>query len=1678
MPPEPLPWDRKDFFKERKHERSESVGSVARWRDSSHHRDLNRWGSTEFRRPPGHGKQGGWHMYSQEPGHGYGVSRSGDKMLEEDSRPSASRDGKYGRSSRDNRGSSGHRDWRGHSWEATNGSPNLSRRPSDMNSDRRSVDDSTTYSSHPHSDSVNTREQHQLKDLHDKMGAVNELGAAPRCDKENSSIDWKPLKWNRSGSLSSRGSGFSHSSSSRSMAGTDSNEAKPDLKPKNITAIESHSGEGTACVTSSMPSEDTASRKKPRLNWGEGLAKYEKKKVERPDAGANKDGSVSSAGNMEPCNFISSNLVDKSPKVTGFSDCASPATPSSVACSSSPGVDDKLLEKIANADNNLSNSSDSPATGFRNHLQKFYLNLDKLDIDSLNNLGSSIVELVQSDDPSSEDSCLVRSNAIKTLLIWKADISKVLEVTESEIDLLENELKSLKSDSVDRYQSPEALGSQQADSSIKIYEEQEVSQKVIRPVPLKIISSDEPNIEKMPLSTNLCSIHDNDKEEDIDSPGSATSKFVEPLPLVKAVSSRDTGGYDNLSRDMDTVQSTSMKCLVRCTTRKDPSVSACNDFNTPMDVKETFGANTCSIYEDTYNSIIASNKESANKAHGVFAKLVPNDCKKLVNMGVSNDSSCHTFVMEKFAEKKRLEKVKEKVAALKFKALHHLWKEDMRLLSIKKCRPKSHKKNEPSSSNLKNRSSIRSRFPFPGGNHLSLVPTSELIDFASKLLSKSQTQIQRNTLKMPALILDEKEKMVTRFISSNGLIEDPLATEKERNMINPWTSEEKEIFLEKFAVFGKDFRKIASFLDHKTTADCVEFYYKNHKSECFQKLKTKDVGKLGKSYAARTNLMASGITWNHEVNVSSFDILSAASLMADDIAGNKRMRAGRFLLEGFDNIKSSRGGDSIIERSNSPDTLGDERETAAAADVLAGICGSFSSEAMSSCITNSIDPVDGNKEREFLKANPLRNQTLTPDISQNADDETCSDESCEEVDLSGWTDDEKAAFLQAVSSFGKDFTKIAQCVGTRSREHCKVFFSKTQKCLGLNLVRPIPGIVGSPPNDDANGGESDTDDACLVKAGSVVDADKSGNKTDEDLPSDALNTFHGESNPLEVRSLSAELNESREITGTEVHLENVDMVSDVCAIKVETRPGSDDSGVSLGKTDKSCSVNEHPVKITSDSIEVAKGKTNKLGDAVRESISTVGIIKPLECGSVAMDTTVSEGSSGDLRNEVERRQRVAAPPCSDDRDDKHEADAGVAVESKSCVLESSTTANLSFSHVANSCSGLSFGSENKHVSFGKPHASALSTNNSWATTNSLLLNAAAAPCEKAISQDRLSSNCDVQRGRDMGCHSSGSNGDHQFPLPCNHLETVSILQGYPLQVPVKKEVDGDVNCSSSVTEFPFPQKVKQTDDHFKTLWHSSDSENTSRNGNVKLFGKIITNPSSSQKPNLITKGSEENGTHHHPKSSNKSCKRKITSHQNSDGKLKILKFDRADYLGVENVPVKSYGYWEGTGITQTGLPSLPDSSFLLAKYPAAFSNYPTSSSTLEQQPLQAFGASTFTARDINGSNAMIDCPMFISRDGPKVQPFIVDVKHSQDVFSEMQRNSFEAISSLQQHGIGVMGMNGVGRPGILVGGSCSGVSDPVAAIKMHYSNSEKYGGQNGSILRDDESWGGKGDIGR
>jgi hypothetical protein len=510
---------------------------------------------------------------------------------------------------------------------------------------------------------------------------------------------------------------------------------------------------------------------------------------------------------------------------------------------------------------------------------------------------------------------------------------------------------------------------------------------------------------------------------------------------------------------------------------------------------------------------------------------------------------------------------------------------------------------------------INLQYFFAAGN-LSLVPTTEMLNFTSKMLSDSQVKLYSNTLKMPALILDKKEKMGSRFISSNGLVEDPCAVEKERAVINPWTPEEKEIFLDKLATIGKDFWKIASFLDHKTTADCVEFYYKNHKSDCFEKTKKQDSSKQAKSFFTSTYLVTSEKKWNREMNAASLDMLGAASMMAaraDDRARSRQSSAGRVFLGGYSDSKTLWGDNGILERSSSLDILGNERETVAV-DVLAGICGSLSSEAMSSCITSSVDPGESYREWKCQKVDSLIKRPLTPDVTQNVDDETCSDESCGEMDPSDWTDEEKSIFIQAVSSYGKDFVMISRCVRTRSRDQCKVFFSKARKCLGLDLMHPGPRNVGTPVSDDANGGGSDTEDACVVETGetgSVICGNNSGCKLDEDLPLSTMNMNHDESDPAKIVNLQSDLNKSQENNGMEHmdhELEAVEkLASDAC--QSENRPELVFHGDSnIGDVVKNQSESVHAQKCA-----VVLANAEPRGDqAIEQGISITGPVAVVE----------------------------------------------------------------------------------------------------------------------------------------------------------------------------------------------------------------------------------------------------------------------------------------------------------------------------------------------------------------------------------------------------------------------------------------------------------------------------------
>lgn len=1009
-----------------------------------------------------------------------------------------------------------------------------------------------------------------------------------------------------------------------------------------------------------------------------------------------------------------------------------------------------------------------------------------------------------------------------------------------------------------------------------------------------------------------------------------------------------------------------------------------------------------------------------------------------------------------------------------------------------------------------------------------MVPTTEVINFTSKLLLDSQVKLCRNELKMPALILDKKEKIVSRFISNNGLVEDPCAVEKERAMINPWTPEEKEIFMDKLAAFGKDFRKIAYFLDHKTTADCVEFYYKNHKSDSFEKKKKLDSAKQVKSLSNATYLML-GKKWNREMNAASLDILGAASAMAANADSSMRSRqtcSGRLILGGSNESKASWGDDGAVERSSSFDILGNDRETVAA-DVLAGICNSLSSEAMSSCITSSVDPGEGYREWKPLKVDSVVRRPLTPDVTQHVDDGTCSDESYEEMDPTDWTDEEKSIFVQAVSLYGRDFAKISQCVRSRSQDQCKVFFSKARKCLGLDVIHPGAGNERTFVGDDANGSGSGSENACAQEMGSVICSDKSGSKMDEDLLLSAKMN-HDESDPAEnlisqtAQSRSEGKNEGELLD----HKRNVEasesQVSDTCPTQGRPNLVSDgDSNITkAGHEPETLSVQES--KSVSVCMETGRRNGVEQGTSVAESVSVCeGNDQPLNIESMVGIKPVDEVSSDGPGNQMEGLGEKCNASTS--------GQSGLEF----VVHDSNSTGNSSHSAPdRSSSSGFSLNPDHQHQvslewnSKEKSCVISLSQETSLASVNSMSLDSGAFQCEKNGNEDKMSSTMDFHESRDVSHVSVCRDESHEhlvgLPLLTN-AQPSQVLRAYPLQMPIKKEVNGDdrggntsevqsisksdrnsnsrflsqdcylqrCNNLKSMTEFPLmSHKIEQATDHPKAHSQSlSDSDKPSRSGDVKLFGKILTNSSSSQKANSSYREIEEKEGIHDHKLSNKSTNLKFSNLHNSDGNSALLKFDRNNYLGIENVQMRNYPYWDGNRLQPT-FPSVPDSAILLAKYPAAFSNFPTPTSKMEQQSLQAVvksnevnvnAISVFPTREISNNNGMVDYQVYRSREAAKVQPFTVDVKQRQDVFSEVQRrNGIETLSSFQHQGRGMVGINGInvlGRGGIVVGGPCTtGVSDPVAALKMHFAKAEQqFGSQTSNIVREDESsWRGNG----
>ncbi|KAL9189720.1 hypothetical protein ACHAXT_009395 [Thalassiosira profunda] len=275
-------------------------------------------------------------------------------------------------------------------------------------------------------------------------------------------------------------------------------------------------------------------------------------------------------------------------------------------------------------------------------------------------------------------------------------------------------------------------------------------------------------------------------------------------------------------------------------------------------------------------------------------------------------------------------------------------------------------------------------------------------------------------------------------------VDDPYEEMEERRHVNPWSDMEKCIFLDRFLHHPKDFRKIASFLQHKSTKDCVAFYYDSKKAvpykhalkEFLQRKKRRDDAvswdatiqcclamgarvKAGtRERPLRFELPAHDFTYRtrlfHPMRLEVFETLEEAVAHArpsEDAKahGGKKKRSNWFILDPHEKAFLKHGDDgdhhhhhhSSKRRRTAKDAAGSESEEDARPKKASRKAGKGSGEG---------------KKKPATK--PQK-----------------------------WKDKEKALFLAALDAHGHDWTAVAAAVGTRSAVQVKNYFYDNRKSI-------------------------------------------------------------------------------------------------------------------------------------------------------------------------------------------------------------------------------------------------------------------------------------------------------------------------------------------------------------------------------------------------------------------------------------------------------------------------------------------------------------------------------------------------------------------------------------------------------------------------------------------------------
>ncbi|KAG9019775.1 hypothetical protein FRB90_007918 [Tulasnella sp. 427] len=293
------------------------------------------------------------------------------------------------------------------------------------------------------------------------------------------------------------------------------------------------------------------------------------------------------------------------------------------------------------------------------------------------------------------------------------------------------------------------------------------------------------------------------------------------------------------------------------------------------------------------------------------------------------------------------------------------------------------------------------------------------------------------------------------YDDTNGVVEYPEQFYDVSNSLGDWTEEEKEIFMEQFAVNGKQFGKIAEHLPHKTAEQCVLFYYISKKSlvDYGDVLNNKKYARGRRKVLARRNIASH--LGKQKGNALLTDIRTTAgeATPADSPSGSPKntdielgpvapRRRGRPPANAANGNTDNRTRPLRVgtrgRRGASPESEGETPAIAASGDE--GSSSENDAEAPSA--------TEGGRRTNRRRAAADRNQVSAMLASIPAEKKNPK----KGRPSSHWSTLERKVYLEQLALYGKSWYHIAQEVKTKTPAQCRNFYKANEEEMELDKI--------------------------------------------------------------------------------------------------------------------------------------------------------------------------------------------------------------------------------------------------------------------------------------------------------------------------------------------------------------------------------------------------------------------------------------------------------------------------------------------------------------------------------------------------------------------------------------------------------------------------------------------------